>query len=369
MGMRISEEFRSLIPRASAEELELLEVQLLREGCRDSLVVWKETGILLDGHQRFDICERHGLSYKTVELSFADAELAKDWVDANQLCRRNLTPDTAAFIRGRRYNRVKKPEHDGGKGGVRSGCQSGTHLPKTADKLAAQHGVSAHTIIRDGAFAAAVEARKAVDPDIERKVMAGEVKRSELIQRQRREEVVARLEDTAAKEAKALEGVFDVLVVDPPWAMEKIERDCRPNQVGFDYPTMSEDELSALPLPMADNCHVWLWTTHRFLPMALRLLEAWRLKYVCTFVWHKPGGVQVVGLPQFNCEFALYARRGAPVFVDTKALPVCFTAPRGEHSEKPGEFYDVVTRVTAGRRADIFARKPRAGWEVWGNEV
>ena len=106
---------------------------------------------------------------------------------------------------------------------------------------------------------------------------------------------------------------------------------------------------------MAD-AHLFLWTTQKFLPMALRLLDAWDARYVCTFVWHKPGGFQPVGLPQYNCEFALYARRGSPQFLDTTALPTCFTAPRREHSRKPDAFYDVVRRVTAGPRVDLFSR-------------
>jgi len=74
------------------------------------------------------------------------------------------------------------------------------------------------------------------------------------------------------KEAPPLpEGKYNVLVIDPPWPMEKIERDARPNQIGFDYPTMTEDELARLDLPFGDDSHIFLWTTHKFLPMALRL--------------------------------------------------------------------------------------------------
>jgi N6-adenosine-specific RNA methylase IME4 len=185
----------------------------------------------------------------------------------------------------------------------------------------------------------------------------------------KREEVVAKLEDVAAVEAKELAGVYDVIVIDPPWPMEKIERDERQNQVAFEYPTMQEAELAEMKMPAADDCHLWLWTTHKFLPMAFRLLDAWQFKYVCTFVWHKPGGFQPFGLPQYNCEFALYARKGTPQFIDTKAFPVCFDAPRGAHSEKPEGFYDVVRRVTAGRRIDIFNRREITGFDVWGKEA
>lgn len=207
-----------------------------------------------------------------------------------------------------------------------------------------------------------------IRPDLAEQVKSGELPGAAAIREMKREAVVQRLEDIGAKEAKAAAGVYDVIVIDPPWQMEKIERDARPNQSGFDYPTMGEEELSALTIPAADDCHVWVWTTHKHLPMALRLIDAWGFKYVCTFVWHKPGGFQPLGLPQYNCEFAIYCRKGVPQFIDFKVFPVCFDAPRGGHSEKPAAFYDTVRRVTAGRRLDMFNRRAIDGFDVWGNE-
>lgn len=152
--MIVDKEFQALIPPLTEEERFGLEEGLLRDGCIDPLVVWAEEGILLDGHHRKAICDRHGIDYEVRELSFPDREAAADWIDAHQLGRRNLTPEQMSLLRGRRYNRLKKP-HGGDRKSDGSSVQS-AHL-KTADKLALQHGVSADTIKRDGQYTEAVD--------------------------------------------------------------------------------------------------------------------------------------------------------------------------------------------------------------------
>jgi ParB family chromosome partitioning protein len=86
--MIIDSEFKALIPPLAPEELAQLEANILADGCRDPLVTWQ--GILIDGHNRFAICSKHGLTFQTVQREFADREAAELWMIGNQMGRRNL---------------------------------------------------------------------------------------------------------------------------------------------------------------------------------------------------------------------------------------------------------------------------------------
>jgi hypothetical protein len=158
-------------------------------------------------------------------------------------------------------------------------------------------------------------------------------------QRLRRLDIKAANEVLRARNPAPPDGTYDVVVVDPPWPVDDPD---------LAYPTMPEHELLALHIPAAADFHLFVWSTQHFLPMAFRLLSAWGFTYQCTFVWHNNKGPQPTAYPHFNCEFALYARRGNPKFVDTKRFATCFEAPRGRHSEKPEKFYAMLRRVTAG---------------------
>jgi hypothetical protein len=144
-------------------------------------VAWPVDGqrILVDGHNRYRICQAHGLSFAVVERAFDSRDAAQDWIDANQLGRRNLSPDAAALLIGRRYNRVKKAQGGTGANQYVAREQTGHSVTSalsenTAELLAAEHGVSDRTVKRAGAFASAVEALSDVAPELPQRIMAGD---------------------------------------------------------------------------------------------------------------------------------------------------------------------------------------------------
>lgn len=177
--MRVDDEFRSLIPPLQHEELQLLEQSIVEEGCREPLTVWAEAGILLDGHNRFDICTRLGLAYELRELSFDSREAAFDWMDRNQLGRRNLTPLGLSMLRGRIYERTKKRERGGGTNQytvkTEEKHQNDVLAQLTSAAVAADLGVSQATVERDAQLVRAVETLKPTVHDIVQRVMSGDV--------------------------------------------------------------------------------------------------------------------------------------------------------------------------------------------------
>ena len=168
-------------------------------------------------------------------------------------------------------------------------------------------------------------------------------------------------------------GRYSTVVVDPPWPIQKIVRRVRPNQTArLDYPTMSVAEIQALPVNglLDDDAFVFLWTTQRFLPTSFDVVKAWGLTYRFQMVWHKPGGIQPYGLPQYNGEFVTVAVKGDPDLIDAGTdFPAVFNARRGAHSEKPQIFYDMLTGVTRAPRLDMFARRRIEGFDAWGDEA
>ena len=166
------------------------------------------------------------------------------------------------------------------------------------------------------------------------------------------------------------QGKYRTIVIDPPWPIEKILREVRPNQLDMDYPTMTIEEIEALPVPelaYEDGCHIYLWTTHKYLPMAFKVLDAWGANYECLLTWVKNVGITPFSW-MYSTEHCLFARIGnLPLLKLGKRLD--FEAKVREHSRKPDEFYNLVKEVSPEPRIDMFSREKREGFAQYGNEL
>lgn len=102
----LDDEFERLIPPLAEEESKLLEESLLQDGCRDPLSVWN--GTLLDGYNRYHICQKHNIPYRTVTVPVSDRDEAIAWICCNQMARRNISEETRRYLIGKRYEAVKR---------------------------------------------------------------------------------------------------------------------------------------------------------------------------------------------------------------------------------------------------------------------
>ena len=94
----IDPEFQALIPPLAVGERAELEANLVAEGCLSPLIVWQGHDFLLDGHNRFEICRRHGIACQVRTISLGSREEAKAWIIKHQLGRRNLKESQRAML-------------------------------------------------------------------------------------------------------------------------------------------------------------------------------------------------------------------------------------------------------------------------------
>lgn len=172
--INIKSELQNFITPLSEDSREQLEENIKLNGCLDPLTLWeKKDGdlVLVDGHNRYQICSQHDIPFKVRIIRFGTEEEAKDWMINHQLGRRNLNPDQLSYFRGLKYERMKKKR--GGYDKVLSSGQSGD---KTSEVLAREFNVSDRTILRDAEFAKGIEIIARANPKMKNDILLGRIK-------------------------------------------------------------------------------------------------------------------------------------------------------------------------------------------------
>jgi N6-adenosine-specific RNA methylase IME4 len=158
---------------------------------------------------------------------------------------------------------------------------------------------------------------------------------------------------------------YRTILADPPWALNQIGH----RGASAHYPVMSVEEICALQVGRlaAEDAHLWLWVTNGTLVFGRSVMAAWGFSYRSCLTWIKPRYGLGVYLRNQTEHLLLGVRGRAPILF--RGQGTWLYAPVQEHSHKPEEQYAVIERCSLGPYLELFARRTRPGWHVWGNEV
>jgi N6-adenosine-specific RNA methylase IME4 len=171
---------------------------------------------------------------------------------------------------------------------------------------------------------------------------------------------------------------YRTIVADPPWTPNlggtwgaRVDK-ARPQKF---YETMAVAEIAALKVPSAEQAHLYLWCLTQHVDWGYEVARSWGFEPATMLTWCKP----TLGVGRFRCntEHVIVARKGSrhgnPFGEGGRHAQATdgtwFTWPRGKHSEKPDDFYALVEHLSPSPRLEMFARREREGWHVWGHEV
>ncbi|UAL29083.1 hypothetical protein K8W59_14950 [Nocardioides rotundus] len=173
-------------------------------------------------------------------------------------------------------------------------------------------------------------------------------------------------------------GGFKTVLADPPWRFTNRTGKVAPEHRRLDrYSTMTLDAIKNIPVStvVADNAHLYLWVPNALLPDGMAVMKAWGFRYVSNIVWakrRKDGGPDGRGVGFYFrnvTEILLFGVRGSMRTLSPARSQVNMIETRKrEHSRKPDEQYDLIEDCSPGPHLELFARHPREGWTVWGDE-
>lgn len=169
------------------------------------------------------------------------------------------------------------------------------------------------------------------------------------------------------------------VLADPPWRFQNRTGKVAPEHKRLSrYDTMTLEDICDLPVSeqTTEKAHLYLWVPNALINDGLRVMEAWGFTYKANIVWakrRKDGGPDGRGVGFYFrnvTELVLFGTKGSmrTLAPGRRQVNMIETRKR-EHSRKPDEIYDLIESCSPGPYLEMFARYPRSGWEVWGNEA
>ncbi|WP_239404668.1 MT-A70 family methyltransferase [Frankia sp. Cj3] len=380
-----------LLPALSDDDYARLHADIAERGVLVPIEK-DECGNVLDGHHRLAICDELGITdYPRVVRRFGSEAEKRAHVIALNIYRRHLEPEARRPYIVELRSQGFTPQQIAEKAGVSDETvrKDLAHVKSSESKplVSGDPPLPSHTVSKNGAVrpssyktkpkpAPSTFVHSPRDEERAREAFdllgddapSGTEDVRRLAQKAAAKRVPEPIDDTPPMPT----GLYRAVVIDPPWPMPKIEREERPNQgATLDYPTMTLDEITALPVPDLldpEGAHVYLWTTHKFLPDALDLFQTWGIRYQCLMTWNKNVGITPFSW-MYDTEHVLFGNFGAGLKLAQMGLRLSFSAPVQGHSVKPEIFYERVRAASPGARLDMFNRRDIDGFEPWGQEA
>ncbi len=186
----VDKEFKNLIRPLLKQEYLQLEANILADGCRDPITTWQ--GIIIDGHNRYEICTRHRIPFQVVEMEFECREAVIAWICANQLGRRNITEETRKYLIGVQYDTEKivaskRNAHGRNQHSTTAESQpyevfdpnavaQGRQRHRTAQRIAEENHISHNTVQKYAIYSRALTAIGEKHPPMLPKILSGRYK-------------------------------------------------------------------------------------------------------------------------------------------------------------------------------------------------
>ena len=362
-----SHKFADIFPMVEGEQAEQLKLDIKENGLIQPIVLFE--GKILDGRNRYKACKEIGIEPKLEEYK-GDKPL--EFVISGNLKRRHLTADQRAVISQEVMPMLEEEAEKRRKlSNTTRAILPTSEKGRASEKAGKMFNVS-ERYVRD--------VKKLKDEGRTDKIEAiktGKLTLQDIKKEDRLEKIKHQREELQKEAIEKPVGLFDVIVIDPPWKYDGDKYKEQENGLptyepeGFrgttPYITMSLEEIKNIKLPAKEDCVLWLWTTNLFLPDCYPLLNKWGFELKTMLTWDK----QHIGTGRWlrsQTEHCILAIRGKPFFNNTK-WSTLISEKRTEHSAKPEIFYKMVDEICAGRKLDYFARKKREGWDVYGDEI
>ena len=342
--------------RKDLGDLKTLAQSIADVGLLHPIVVTPD-GRLIAGQRRLEACRL--LELEDVPVTIVDLYQAARGEAHENFIRKDLLPSEIVALKRaiEPLERREARQRQGSRADLGSPTSATEGQGEARDKIARYLGVGRTTIERAEAVVEAAEE----DPEefghlVEQMDRSGKVAGAF-----RRLEVLRQARDLDAAQPELPTGPFQVIVADPPWRYDSGN--------SLPYPTMDIEEIKSMPIAgIADpNAILWLWTTNAHLRVAFEVVESWGFEYRTLLTWCKDR----MGTGEWlrgQTEHCLLATRGKPIFLNGAHTTV-LNAARREHSQKPEEFYVLVSETCPGCKVELFSRQSRKGWQAFGNDI